>query len=305
MNLRKIGKLLQETFKEWQQDKASRLAAALAYYTVFSISPLLVIAIAIAGMFFGQDMAQEQTLQQLEELIGSNGTKPIIIALDNMLSNITQPEIRGNASLISIAVLLIGASGIFAQLQDAFNTIWQVEPHPGRGVSHFIRRRLLSFLMVLAIGILLILSLIFSTIVSALSTYKVDFLPNWAIVWENIDSVVFLTLMTFLFGLMFKYIPDIKIKWKDVWVGASITSVLFSFGKFLLGWYIQKGGLGSAYGAAGSLIVFLAWVYYSTQIVLLGAEFTKVYTIMYGSKFRPKKHSRISASSQISSSSEH
>ena len=303
MNLSKIGKLLQETFQGWQQDKASRLAAALAYYTVFSISPLLVIAIAIAGMFFGQDTAQEQTLQQLEVLIGSNGTQPIIIALDNMLNNITQPEIRGNASLISIAVLLIGASGIFAQLQDAFNTIWQVEPHPGKGLLHFIRRRLLSFLMVLAIGILLILSLIFSTVVSALSTYKVDFLPNWAIVWESIDSVFFLALMTFLFGLMFKYVPDIKIKWKDIWVGASITSVLFSFGKFLLGWYIQKGGLGSAYGAAGSLIVFLAWVYYSTQIILLGAEFTKVYTIMYGSKLRPKKHSRISASSQMSSSS--
>ena len=296
MNLRKIGKLLGATFQEWQHDKASRLAAALAYYTVFSISPLLVIAIAIAGMFFGQDTAQEQTLHKLEELIGTNGTQPIMIALNNMLSNISQPQFRGKASLISlgsVAVLLIGASGIFAQLQDAFNTIWQVKPHPGKGVRHFIRKRLLSFLMVLAIGLLLILFLFLSAVVSAFHQYSEDLLPGWAVIWENLDSVVSLGLITFLFGLMFKYVPDIKIKWKDIWVGATITSLLFSFGKFLLGWYLKKASLGSAYGAAGSLIVFLAWVYYSTQIVLLGAEFTKVYTRMYGSKVRPKKHSQI------------
>ncbi len=289
MNLRKVGRLLKETFKEWQKDKASRIAAALAYYTVFSISPLLVIAIAIAGAFFGQDTAQEQITAQLTSLVGEDGVKPILLALDN----ITQPRIRGLASLISILVLILGASGIFAQLQDALNTVWNVKPNPGQGILPFIRKRISYFLLGLAIGFLLMLSLILSAVVSALSKYRTDFLPGSAILWENLGFIVSLGLLTFLFGLMFKYVPDVKIAWKDVFVGSVITAILFLFGKFLLGVYISKGSLGSAYGAAGSLVVFLAWVYYSAQIVLLGAEFTQVYSRLYGSKIRPRKHSQI------------
>lgn len=289
MNLRKIGRLLQETFREWQEDKASRIAAALAYYTVFSISPLLVIAIAIAGAFFDRETAQEQIILQLTQLVGEDGVKPILMALNN----ISQPEIRGIASWLGIGVLILGASGIFAQLQDALNTVWDVKPQPGQGILPFIRKRLSSFLMVLAIGFLLILSLILSAVVSTLSKYQVDFLPGSAILWENIDFIVSLGLITFLFCLMFKYVPDAKIAWKDVVVGSAITALLFIFGKFLLGLYISRGSLGSAYGAAGSLVVFLAWVYYSAQIVLLGAEFTQVYTQMYGSKIRPRKYSQI------------
>ena len=289
MNLRKIGRLLQETFQEWQEDKASRIAAALAYYTVFSISPLLVIAIAIAGAFFGQQTAQEQITAQLTELVGEDGVKPILLALNNM----SQPKIRGIASWISIGVLILGASGIFAQLQDALNTVWNVKPQPGQGILPFIRKRLASFLMVLAICVLLMGSLVLSGIISAVRTYQTDILPGSTILWKHLDFFVSLGLMTFLFGLMFKYVPDIKIAWKDVLVGSVITALLFLFGKFLLGMYLSKGSLGSAYGAAGSLIVFLAWVYYSAQIVLLGAEFTQVYTRRYGSKIRPGKHSQI------------
>ena len=288
MNLSKVGKLLKETFKEWQQDKASRIAAALAYYTVFSVSPLLVIAIAIAGAFFGQETAQQQITEQLTGLIGEDGIKPILMALDN----ISQPKIRGLASLISIGILILGASGIFAQLQDALNTVWKVTPQPGQGILPFLRKRLSSFLMVLAIGFLLILSLILSTLVTAISKYRVDLIPGSQILWENLDFVISLGLMTFLFGLMFKYVPDVKIAWKDVFVGSVITALLFIFGKFLLGVYISQGSLGSAYGAAGSLIVFLAWVYYSAQIILFGAEFTQVYSQMYGSKIRPNRHSQ-------------
>ena len=288
MNLSKVGKLLKETFKEWQQDKASRIAAALAYYTVFSVSPLLVIAIAIAGAFFGQETAQQQITEQLTGLIGEDGIKPILMALDN----ISQPKIRGLASLISIGILILGASGIFAQLQDALNTVWKVTPQPGQGILPFLRKRLSSFLMVLAIGFLLILSMILSTLVTAISKYRVDLIPGSQILWENLDFVISLGLMTFLFGLMFKYVPDVKIAWKDVFVGSVITALLFIFGKFLLGVYISQGSLGSAYGAAGSLIVFLAWVYYSAQIILFGAEFTQVYSQMYGSKIRPNRHSQ-------------
>ena len=290
MNLPKVGQLLKETFQEWQEDKASRIAAALAYYTVFSISPLLVIAIAIAGAFFGQETAQTQITDQLTQLVGEDAVKPILMALNN----ISQPKIRGMASLISIAVLILGASGIFAQLQDALNTVWKVKPQPGQGILVFLRKRLTSFLMVLAIGFLLILSLILSAVVATLSKYRIDFLPGSQVLWENLDFFVSLGLLTFLFGLMFKYVPDIKIPWKDVFIGSVITAVLFLFGKFLLGVYLSRGSLGSAYGAAGSLIVFLAWVYYSAQIILLGAEFTQVYSRMYGSKVRPRKHSQFS-----------
>lgn len=289
MNLRKISRLFRETFKEWQEDNASRIAAALAYYAVFSISPLLVIAIAIAGTFFGQQTAQEQITEQITALVGKDGVQPVLMALDN----ISQPEIRGVASLISVGVLLLGASGFFAQLQDALNTVWKVKPQPGQGIWIFVRKRVSSFLMVLAIGLLLILSLILSAVVSTLSKYQADYLPGWAILWENLDFIVSLGLMTFIFGLMFKYVPDAKIAWKDVFVGSVITALLFLFGKFLLGVYLSKGSLGSAYGAAGSLIVLLAWIYYSAQIILFGAEFTQVYTRIYGSKIRPSKHSQV------------
>lgn len=289
MNLRKIARLFRETFKEWQEDNASRIAAALAYYAVFSISPLLVIAIAIAGTFFGQQTAQTQITQQLTDLVGKDGVQPVLMALNN----INQPEIKGVASLISIGVLLLGASGFFAQLQDALNTVWKVKPQPGKGMKIFVRKRISSFLMVLAIGFLLILSLILSAVVSTLSTYQIDYLPGSAILWENLDFIVSLGLMTFIFGLMFKYVPDAKIVWKDVFVGSVMTAVLFLFGKFLLGVYLSKGSLGSAYGAAGSLIVLLAWIYYSAQIILFGAEFTQVYSRIYGSKIRPSKHSQV------------
>ncbi|PSB09086.1 ribonuclease BN [Pleurocapsa sp. CCALA 161] len=289
MNLRKIARLFRETFKEWQEDNASRIAAALAYYAVFSISPLLVIAIAIAGTFFGQQTAQTQITQQLTDLVGKDGVQPVLMALNN----INQPEIKGVASLISIGVLLLGASGFFAQLQDALNTVWKVKPQPGQGMKIFVRKRISSFLMVLAIGFLLILSLILSAVVSTLSKYQVDYLPGSTILWENLDLIVSLGLMTFIFGLMFKYVPDAKIVWKDVFVGSVMTAILFLFGKFLLGVYLSKGSLGSAYGAAGSLIVLLAWIYYSAQIILFGAEFTQVYSRIYGSKIRPSKHSQV------------
>ncbi len=289
MNLRKVGRLLKETFQQWQEDKASRLAAALAYYTVFSISPLLVIAVAIAGAFFGDETAQAKITDQLIALVGRDGVKPILQALNNM----SQPKNISVASLISILVLILGASGIFAQLQDALNTVWKVKPQPGQGLLLFLRKRLSSFIMVLAIGFLLMLSLVLSAVVSTLSRYRTDFLPGSAVLWENLDFIVSFGLVTFLFCLMFKYVPDVKIAWKDVLVGSIITALLFLFGKFLLGLYISKGSLGSAYGAAGSLIIFLAWVYYSAQIILLGAEFTQVYTRMYGSKVRARKHSQI------------
>lgn len=288
MKLIPILRLFKEAFQHWQKDKVSRLAAALAYYTVFSVAPLLIIAIAIAGAVFGKSAAEGQLMSQLEGLVGNEAIGVIEIALKNA----SQPGTGSIASLISIGVLLMGASGVFAQLQDALNTVWHVQPKPGRGIRGFIRKRLLSFCMVLAIGFLLILSLIISAVISALSQYNTDFLPGSAFLWSNIDFFVSLGLMIFMFALMYKYVPDVKIGWKDVLVGATITALLFSFGKFLLEWYLSQNSAASAYGAAGSLIVFLAWVYYSAQIILFGAEFTQVYAHKYGSKIVPDKHAQ-------------
>jgi membrane protein len=288
----KIWQLLTETFREWQQDKASRLAAALAYYTVFSIAPLLIIAIAIAGSVFGQAAAKEQIVGQLKDEIGAEGAKAVVAALNNA----SQPELSGIASLISIGILLIGASGIFAELQDALNTVWKVQPQTRQGFWLVVGKRLSSFLMVLSIGLLLIVSLIVSTLITTLSKYRTDwdFLPGSAIVWENLDLIVSFSSIAFLFALMFKYVPDAKIAWKDVWVGSIITSLLFAFGKSLLGWYIGSGNLNSTYGAASSLIVFLVWIYYSAQIVLLGAEFTQVYARLFGSQITQTSRDPIS-----------
>ena len=288
MKLLPILRLFKEAFQRWQKDKVSRLAAALAYYTVFSISPLLIIAIAIAGAVFGQSAAEGQLMSQLEGLVGSEAIGAIEIALKNA----SQPGTGSIASLISVGILLIGASGVFAQLQEALNTVWHVQPKPGRGIWVFIRKRLFSFCMVLAIGFLLILSLIISTVISTLSRYDTDFLPGSDFLWSHIDFVVSLGLMIFMFALMYKYVPDVKIAWKDVFVGSTITAILFSFGNFLLERYLSQSSAASAYGAAGSLIVFLAWVYYSAQIILFGAEFTQVYAHKYGSKITPDKNSQ-------------
>ena len=288
LNIKTIFKLLKETFQEWQQDKVSRLAAALAYYTVFSITPLLVIAIAIAGAVFGQEAAKGEIVSQINGLVGDQGAKAIEVAL----ANADQPNISGAASLISIAILLLGASGVFAQLQEALNTIWNIKAKPNGGIWEFIRKRLLSFGMVLAIGFLLLVSLLVSAALSGIGKFEISILPGFTLIWQIINFAISFGFITLLFGLIYKYLPDAKIKWDDVIVGAIITALLFTFGKFIIGLYLGRGSLGSAYGAAGSLVIFLAWVYYSAQILLFGAEFTQVYARKFGKKITPNRHAQ-------------
>ena len=288
LNIKTISKLLKETFQEWQQDKVSRLAAALAYYTVFSITPLLVIAIAIAGAVFGQEAAKGEIVSQINGLVGDQGAKAIEVAL----ANADQPNISGAASLISIAILLLGASGVFAQLQEALNTIWNIKAKPNGGIWEFIRKRLLSFGMVLAIGFLLLVSLLVSAALSGIGKFETSILPGFTLIWQIINFAISFGFITLLFGLIYKYLPDAKIKWDDVIVGAIITALLFTFGKFIIGLYLGRGSLGSAYGAAGSLVIFLAWVYYSAQILLFGAEFTQVYARKFGKKITPNRHAQ-------------
>ena len=286
ISFRSIFKFLQEAVKEWQEDKVSLLAAALAYYTVFSITPLLVIAIAIAGAVFGQDTARGEILEQLNKLVGEQGAQVI----ETGLANANQPELGGIASIISIVILLIGASGVFAQLQTALNTVWNVKAKPNAGIWEFIRKRLLSFGMVLVIGFLLLVSLVLSAMLSGIGKLPIDVLPGFTPFCQFLNFGISFCFISLLFALIYYYLPDVKIRWQDVWVGAIVTALLFTIGKFLIGLYLGSGSLGSSYGAAGSLIVFLTWVFYSAQILLFGAECTQVYARKYGGKIRPNSH---------------
>lgn len=286
MNLKSILGLFKEAIDEWGKDKVSRLAAALAYYTIFSIAPLLIILIAIIGAVFGEAEAQRAIVQELTEWIGSDGAGVIQTAIQNA----SLPRQGTIASVISIVLLVFGATGVFAELQDSLNTIWEVQPKPGRAVKNIVRNRFLSFAMVLGIGFLLLVSLIISTILTALISYFKNILPGFDFIWQIANFVLSFGVTTVLFGLIFKLLPDVKITWNDVWIGATLTSLLFSIGRFLLGLYLGSGSFGSVYGAAGSVIVVLGWVYYAAQILFFGAEFTQVYSRKYGSQIVPDKN---------------
>ena len=292
IGVKSIFRLLKEAFIEWQQDKASILAAALAYYTVFSITPLLVIAISIAGAVFGQEAAQGEIVEQINQLVGQQGAE----AIETALANADRPQVGSIASIISVVLLFIGASGVFAQLQQALNTVWNVKPKDDEGIWGFIRKRLLSFGMVLAIGFLLLVSLILSAMLSGISKLELNLLPGLTPIWQIVNFALSFGSIALLFALIYKLLPDVKIRWKDVIIGAVITALLFTIGKFLIGLYLGRGSLGSAYGAAGSLIVFLAWVFYSAQILLFGAELTQVYARRYGKKIRPDSHAEFTNS---------
>ncbi len=292
IRIKTVFQLFKQAFAEWQEDKVTLLAAALAYYTVFSITPLLVIAIAIAGAVFGQDAARGEIIGQINNLVGEQGAQII----ETGLANADQPKISSVASIISVIVLLVGASGVFAQLQEALNTVWDVKAKPKKGkasIWEFIRKRLLSFGMVLAIGFLLLVSLITSAMLSGIGKLQINLLPGFTPIWQLLNFAISFGFISLLFALIYKYLPDVKIRWRDVWVGATITALFFTIGKFLIGLYLGQGSLGSAYGAAGSLIVFLAWVFYSAQILLFGAEFTQVYARKYGQKIRPDSHAEL------------
>jgi len=280
--------VLKQTIQEWQRDKVSRLAAALAYYTAFSLAPVLVIAIAIASFLFDQSMVQTRIIEQLRSLLGDNGAELI----QEMLTS-AQSQESGSfwATVISVGLLILGASGLFIQLQDALNTVWNVVPRPDAGMWRLIRDRLLSFGMVLVIGFLLLVSLLLSAGLSAASSLFGDTLLGWALGWQILNAVVSFGIVALLFGLIYKILPDATISWSDVRVGALITALLFTLGKALIGLYLGNSSVASAYGAAGSFVVLLLWIYYSAQILLFGAEFTQVYANRFGSPIRPDENS--------------
>jgi membrane protein len=279
-----VWALVRETFSEWMADKAPRLGAAMAFYAILSLSPFLVIAVGIAGLIYGGD-AVSAIQAQFEGLVGSEAGRVI----GEVIARTDEPAEGLAASLFGLATLLVGASGVFGQLQDALNTIWEVEPRPGRGILAVVRDRFFSFTMVLGTGFLLLVSLLLSAALAAAGGYFEARIPGGAALWEAIHALASLAVVTGLFALIYRVVPDAEIAWRDVWIGAAVTALLFVAGKVGIGLYLGRGSVGSAYGAAGTLLVLLVWIYYSTQILFLGAEFTQVYANRYGSRIEPSR----------------
>lgn len=281
--IKAIFDLLKDTFFEWRDDKASRLAAALAYYAVLSLPPLLIVVLAVVGLTWGaRTDAQAQIMAQVEDVVGSDGAQLV----ETMIEGASDRGSGIVATVVGVVTLLFGAMGVFAQLQGALNTIWEVEVAPDQGIWSLVRTRFLSFGMVLGIGFLLVISLLVSALLTVLETYLNELFPNWSLL-QYLNFFISLGVITLLFAIIFKVLPDVKIAWRDVWMGALVTAVLFTVGKFLLGWYLGRAGVASTYGAAGSLVVILLWIYYSAQIFFFGAEFTQVYSRRYGSRILP------------------
>ncbi|MFQ4136615.1 YihY/virulence factor BrkB family protein [Nodosilinea sp. PGN35] len=285
---KQVWRLLKQAFQAWSQDRASQLAAALAYYTLFSLAPLLILAIAIASLFFDNDAVRDQLMGQVEALMGSASADFVRTVLEN--ANRPGENTGWVASAISVGLLLVGATGVLTQLQLALNTIWNLEARPGVGILDQLRKRLLSLGMIIVIGFLLLVSLIATSVISGLSDYLQSLMPGLGALVQLFNIVVAFGLTTLLFAMMFKYLPDAIIAWRNVWFGAAATAVLFSVGKYLIGLYLGNSGFASSYGAAGSVVILLVWVFYSAQILFYGAELTQVYSRSFGSPIRPNQY---------------
>jgi membrane protein len=280
MYLRRLGTVLRKAANAWIDDHAQSMGAALSYYTVFSIAPLLLIAISVAGLVFGREAAQGAVVDQLQGLIGRNGAQ----AIQDLLKNVSRPSEGILATITGVVVLVIGATSVFGELQDDLDRIWQVPTRQKvAGWWAFLHARLLSIGMILAIGFLLLVSLAASAAFDAFASWSTSALAGWEGLAHVVNFVLSFVLTTALFAMIYRFMPQATIEWRDVGIGALVTAFLFSVGKYLIGLYIGKSALASGFGAAGSLAVLLAWVYYSAQIFLFGAEFTWAYAHAFGS----------------------
>jgi membrane protein len=269
---RLLWAVLRQAASDWSSHKDSRLGAALAYYSIFSLGPLTLIVVAVAGLVFGQDAVRGEVTSQLTGLLGAEGAKSI----EAMLAGAAKPREGMVATLIGVATLIFAAIGVVVQLKDALNTVWEVEPSKLGGVWGFVRTYALSLAGVLALGFLLMVSLVISAAVAAIGSTLAPYIPE--ALFQVVTSAVSFAVIAVMFAMMFKWLPDAEVRWRDVWLGGLVTAALFEIGKIAIGLYIGKQGLESTFGAAGSIVVVLVWVYYSAQIVLFGAEFTHVHS---------------------------
>jgi membrane protein len=280
LELLQLAALARRAIAAWVDDYAPSMGAALAYYTLFSIAPLLLIVISIAGLVFGADAARGQIFAQLRELMGEEGAATV----QSLLQSVNKPAQGVIATIVGAAVLLLGAMSVFGELQNSLDRIWRAPPRAdGAGLWSLVRSRLLSFGMILGIGFLLIVSLVASAAVAALGKFSAGFLGPWVAVAEALNFALTFAFVTAMFAMIYKLMPRVRIGWTDVWLGAAVTALLFAIGKSLIGLYLGRSSFASGFGAAGSLVVLLLWMYYSAQIFLLGAEFTRAYAHSHGS----------------------
>lgn len=297
--VREALSLLNQAVADWIEDKASQMGAALAFYSALSLAPLMVLALGLAALVFDRDTATTQMRSQMTALVGTEGAQ----AINAMIENAQQLQLGTVASLLALVTLLVGASGVFGQLQDAMNVIWDVPAKPRSGWWELLRSRFLSFAMVLGTGFLLLVSLILSTVISGIGGWLETRWPGLEPLTQAANAAATFLMVTLLFAMIFKLLPDTRVAWRDVWAGAMLTAALFTLGKALIGLYLGRSAIGSAYGAAGSLVVLLVWIYYSAQILFFGAELTQAYARRVGSHrgratVRPASAAKNSASSQ-------
>jgi membrane protein len=283
---RQVGEMVKETASQWLDDKAPRLAASLAFYTLMSMAPLLILAVSVAGLMFGDEAARGQIAHQLAGVLGVKGA----LAVQAILANAKTPSSGVLGTVVGLALALFGASGVFGELQGTLNTIWDVDSRPGRGVRGFVHDRFFSFTLVLGVAFLLLVSLVVSAGLAAMGAYLSHLLPGGAVVWQALNFLISLGVTTLLFAAIYKVVPDVTIRWHDVWAGSAATAVLFSLGKFAIGLYVGRSTVASPFGAAGSVVALVVWVYYSAQILFFGAELTQVYARRHGARIMPTKN---------------
>lgn len=282
-----LWRLLLTTFSEWREDNIFTLAASLAFYTIFSLSPILLISVEIAGFIFSKQEARQQIIQQVRVFAGTQGGEAVAQVLNSL------DPLGGSwpAIFLGMLAILVGSTAVFANLQGALNQVWDVKPDPRRSMlQSLLRSRLRSFTLVLTVGFLLLLSLTFSAFLSAVQAHFSALIPGGTLLWRLADFLISFIIITVLFAMIYRYLPDVQITWQDVGIGAVVTAFLFSLGKSLISLYLGQSAFVSTYGAAGSFVVMLLWIYYSALISFFGAEFTQVYARRYGSGIQPESH---------------
>jgi membrane protein len=277
--------LLKTTGQNWMSDRAPKMAAALAYYTAFAVAPILLIAIAVAGLVFGQEAARGEVVTQISGLVGKSGAETI----QQILTRAWQPKTGILATVFAVLALLYSSSGVFGELQDSLDTIWKVRKKEGRGILGTLKDRFFSFSMVVGVGFLLVVSLVLSTALDALGDYLAGS-NEGSVLIRAVNFLISFAVVAAVFAAMFRVLPDARTRWRDVWIGAAMTSALFTLGKFLIGLYLGKTTVGQTYGAAGSFVIFMLWVNYSAQIVFFGAELTKTFADRFGTPPEPKEN---------------
>jgi membrane protein len=268
-----LGLLLSDATRGWMEHRAQRLGASLAFYTTLALAPLTMIAIAVAGYFFGEEAARGEIVGQLDHLVGHDGA----VAIEALIQRGSEPHQSRLATIVSVCLLIFGATGVFAELKDSLDVVWEVKRKPGLGLWAIAKTQLLAFSVVIGTGFLLLVSLLLTTMLTVLTHWVGQWLPGTLWTAYVLDLLVSFLVITFLFALIFKLLPDVNVAWKDVWLGSIVTAILFMAGKSLIGIYIGRAGVGSVYGAAGSLVVVLVWTYYSAQILFFGAELIRAY----------------------------